>query len=58
MGIQRLIGRFKGRVDKHNSRAFIATVKAVTSFDSERKWLTPLPQLPSKEGNKKKLKRK
>jgi transcription initiation factor TFIIF subunit alpha len=49
MGIQRLIGQFKGRVDKDNSKAFIAMVKAVTILDSERKWLTPKPWLPSEE---------
>lgn len=61
MGIQRLIDQFKGRVDKDNSRTFIATVKAVATFDNKRHWLTPLPQLPSEKiiGKKlKKLKRK
>lgn len=58
MGIQRLIGQFKGRVDRDNSKAFIAIVKAVTIVDSERKWLTPLPWLPSEEIIEKKLKRK
>ena len=48
MGVQRFIGQFKGRVDIDNSQAFVAIVKAVTIVDRERKWLTPLPQLPSK----------
>ena len=58
MGIQRLIGQFKGRVDRDNSKAFIAIVKAVTIVDSERQCLTPLPWLPSEEIIEKKLKRK
>jgi transcription initiation factor TFIIF subunit alpha len=58
MGIQRLIGRFKGRVDRDNSKAFITIVKAVTSFDQQRMWITPLPWLPSEEIIEKKLKRK
>jgi transcription initiation factor TFIIF subunit alpha len=57
MGIQRLIGRFKGRVDKDDSMAFIATVEAVATFDNKRKWVTPLPQLPSEKIVGKKLKK-
>ena len=58
MGIQALIGLFKGRVDKDNSKVFISIVKAVSSFDNQRKWLTPLPQLPSDESINEKLNRK
>ncbi|KAG9205007.1 hypothetical protein G6514_009466 [Epicoccum nigrum] len=58
MGIQALIGLFKGRVDKDNSKVFISIVKAVSSFDNQRKWLTPLPQLPSEETINEKLNRK
>lgn len=58
MGIQALIGMFKGRVDKDNSKVFISIVKAVSSFDNARKWLTPLPQMPSEESINEKLGRK
>jgi transcription initiation factor TFIIF subunit alpha len=58
MGIQALIGLFKGRVDKDNSKTFISIVKAVSSFDGQRKWLTPLPQMPSEESISEKLGRK
>ncbi|KAH6616571.1 hypothetical protein C7974DRAFT_402040 [Boeremia exigua] len=58
MGIQALIGLFKGRVDKDNSKVFISIVKAVSSFDNQRKWLTPLPQMPSEESINEKLNRK
>jgi hypothetical protein len=49
MTIQGLINRFKGRVDKSNTQAFIKLVKAVSSFDKQRSWLIPLPQMPSEE---------
>ena len=58
MGIQSLIGLFKGRVDKDNSKVFISIVKAVSSFDNVRKWLTPLPQMPSEESINEKLNKK
>lgn len=58
MGIQSLIGMFKGRVDKDNSKIFISIVKAVSSFDNQRKWLTPLPQMPSEESINEKLSKK
>ena len=58
MGIQALIGLFKGRVDKGNSKVFISIVKAVSSFDNQRKWLTPLPELPSDESINEELKLK
>jgi transcription initiation factor TFIIF subunit alpha len=45
-------------VDKANSKAFITIVKAVTTFDSKRKWLTPLLQLPSEESIREKLEKK
>ncbi len=58
MAIQSLIGLFKGRVGKENSKHFISIVKAVSSFDGQRKWLTPLPQMPSEESINEKLNRK
>jgi hypothetical protein len=57
MDIYSLVGRFKGRVDRDSLYAFMAILKTVASGD-RMKWLTPLPQLPSKESNKKKLRRK
>ncbi|KAF1959938.1 Rap30/74 interaction domain-containing protein [Byssothecium circinans] len=47
--LKSLIDRFKGRVDQNSTPAFIKLVKAVSSFDRERKTLVPLPQLPSPE---------
>jgi transcription initiation factor TFIIF subunit alpha len=49
MTIQSLITIFKERVDKNNTQLFIRLVKAVSSFDKQRSWLTPLPQLPPDE---------
>lgn len=49
MTIQSLINTFKGRVDKNNTQQFIRLVKAVSSFDKQRSWLTPLPQMPPQE---------
>lgn len=49
VNIQNLIAKFKGRVDKTNSQLFIRLVKAVSSFDKQNSWLTPLPQMPSDE---------
>ncbi|KAF2028041.1 Rap30/74 interaction domain-containing protein [Setomelanomma holmii] len=49
MNIQTLITKFKGRVDKSNSQLFIRLVKAVSSFDKQTSWLTPLPQMPTEE---------
>ncbi|KAF2262443.1 hypothetical protein CC78DRAFT_618502 [Lojkania enalia] len=49
MTIQSLIGTFRDRVDKNNTPLFIKLVKAVSSFDNQRKWLIPLPQMPSEE---------
>lgn len=47
MTIQSLITTFKDRVDKTNTQLFIKLVKAVSSFDKQRSWLIPLPQMPS-----------
>lgn len=47
MTIQKLIIAFKDRVDKTNTQLFIRLVKAVSSFDKQRSWLVPLPQMPS-----------
>ena len=47
--IQKLINAFKGRVDKTNSQLFIRLVKAVSSYDKQRSWLVPLPQMPTDE---------
>ncbi|KAF1841904.1 uncharacterized protein K460DRAFT_369927 [Cucurbitaria berberidis CBS 394.84] len=49
MNIQNLIANFKGRVDKTNSQLFIKLVKAVSSFDKQKSWLTPLEKMPSEE---------
>ncbi|KAH7380774.1 hypothetical protein BKA66DRAFT_442304 [Pyrenochaeta sp. MPI-SDFR-AT-0127] len=49
MDIHNLIAKFKGRVDKTNSKLFIKLVKAVSSFDREKSWLTPLEKMPSEE---------
>ncbi|KAL5120635.1 transcription factor IIF subunit tfg1 [Pleosporales sp. CAS-2024a] len=49
MNIQALIAKFKGRVDRTHSALFIRLVKAVSSFDKAKAWLTPLPQMPSEE---------
>jgi transcription initiation factor TFIIF subunit alpha len=49
MTISGLINTFKGRVDKTNTQAFIRLVKAVSSFDKQRSWLTPLAQLPPED---------
>lgn len=49
MTIQALIAKFKGRVDKTNSQLFIKLVKAVSSFDKQKSWLTPLESMPSEE---------
>ena len=49
MNIQTLIAQFKGRVDKTNSQLFIKLVKAVSSFDKQKSWLTPLEKMPSEE---------
>ncbi|KAF2244516.1 hypothetical protein BU26DRAFT_509391 [Trematosphaeria pertusa] len=49
MTIQSLITTFKDRVDKTNTQLFIRLVKAVSSFDKQRSWLIPLPQMPSDE---------
>ncbi|KAG9379832.1 transcription factor TFIIF complex alpha subunit Tfg1 [Pyrenophora tritici-repentis] len=49
MNIQNLIAKFKGRVDKTNTQMFIKLVKAVSSFDKAKSWLTPLPAMPSDE---------
>ncbi|KAF3002092.1 hypothetical protein E8E13_009682 [Curvularia kusanoi] len=58
MSIQSLINIFKSRVGKTQSKDFISIVKLVSSFDNQRKWLTPLPQLPSQESIDEKLKKK
>jgi transcription initiation factor TFIIF subunit alpha len=47
ISIQALIAKFKGRVDKTNSATFIKLVKAVSSFDKGKSWLTPLAEMPS-----------
>lgn len=47
MNIQNLIVKFKGRVDKSNTQLFIKLVKAVSSFDKAKSWLTPLEKMPS-----------
>ncbi|KAF1947818.1 Rap30/74 interaction domain-containing protein [Clathrospora elynae] len=49
MNIQSLIVLFKGRVDKTNTARFIKLVKAVSSFDKQKSWLTPLEKMPSEE---------
>ncbi|KAJ4377844.1 transcription factor IIF subunit tfg1 [Neocucurbitaria cava] len=49
MNIQALISHFKGRVDKTSSHQFIKIVKAVSSFDKNKNWLTPLEKMPSEE---------
>ncbi|RMZ72872.1 transcription initiation factor iif subunit alpha [Pyrenophora seminiperda CCB06] len=49
MNIQNLIVKFKGRVDKTNTHLFIKLVKAVSSFDKQKSWLTPLASMPSEE---------
>lgn len=49
MNIQALIANFKGRVDKTSSHQFIKLVKAVSSFDKAKSWLTPLEKMPSEE---------
>ncbi|KAK1919450.1 hypothetical protein P3342_013189 [Pyrenophora teres f. teres] len=49
MNIQNLIVKFKGRVDKTNTQMFIKLVKAVSSFDKAKSWLTPLATMPSDE---------
>jgi transcription initiation factor TFIIF subunit alpha len=49
MNIQNLIVKFKGRVDKTNTQLFIKLVKAVSSFDKGKSWLTPLEKMPSEE---------
>ncbi|KAF2280029.1 uncharacterized protein EI97DRAFT_439114 [Westerdykella ornata] len=57
MTITGLIAAFKGRVDKTNTQAFIKLVKAVSSFDKARSWLTPLPQMPAEHEIQSKLQR-
>jgi transcription initiation factor TFIIF subunit alpha len=47
MTIQALIVKFKDRVDKTSTPLFIKLVKAVSTFDKQRSWLIPLPQMPS-----------
>lgn len=49
MTIQSLITTFKDRVDKSNTQLFIRLVKAVSSFDKQRSWLTPLAEMPAAE---------
>lgn len=49
MNIRNLIAKFKGRVDGTNSKMFIKLVKAVSSFDKQKSWLTPLEKMPSEE---------
>jgi transcription initiation factor TFIIF subunit alpha len=49
MSIQGLINRFKGRVDKTNTQAFIRLVKAVSSFDKKRSLVIPLSQMPTED---------
>jgi transcription initiation factor TFIIF subunit alpha len=49
MMIKHLIDKFKGRVDKTTTPMFIRLVKAVSTFDKQRSWITPLPQLPPNE---------
>ncbi|USP73849.1 Transcription initiation factor IIF subunit alpha [Curvularia clavata] len=49
MNIQNLIVKFKGRVDKSNTQLFIKLVKAVSSFDKAKSWLTPLEKMPSED---------
>ncbi|KAF2111859.1 hypothetical protein BDV96DRAFT_466829, partial [Lophiotrema nucula] len=46
MNIGTLLAAFKGRVNPSNNKIFIKLVKAISTFDSQRKWITPLPQLP------------
>ena len=47
--ISALISKIQGPIDRKHSKPFFPIVKAVTSFDNKRRWLTPLPQMPSKE---------
>ena len=49
MNIRNLIANFKGRVDGTNSKMFIKLVKAVSSFDKQKSWLTPLEKMPTEE---------
>ncbi|KAF2712103.1 hypothetical protein K504DRAFT_373048 [Pleomassaria siparia CBS 279.74] len=49
MTIQNLIAAFKGKVDKSQAPLFIKLVKSVATYDKQRSWLVPLPQLPSEE---------
>lgn len=49
MNLKDLIAKFKGRVDNTNSKLFIKLVKAVSSFDKQKSWLTPLEKMPSEE---------
>ncbi|KAF2644993.1 Rap30/74 interaction domain-containing protein [Massarina eburnea CBS 473.64] len=49
MNIRHLINKFKDRVDKATTPAFIRLVKVVSSFDKDRNALIPLPQMPSQE---------
>jgi hypothetical protein len=49
MHIQNLIIKFKGRVNSTNTLVFIKRVKAVSSFDRKKSWLTPVEKRPSDE---------
>jgi len=47
MAIRSLVDTFKDRVDTRNTKLFIESVRAVSSFDKKRGWVIPLPSLPA-----------
>ncbi|CBY00003.1 hypothetical protein LEMA_P075920.1 [Plenodomus lingam JN3] len=49
MNLKDLILKFKSRVEHSNTKQFIKLVKAVSSFDKQNSWLTPLAEMPSDE---------
>lgn len=49
MDLKDLILKFKSRVDHSSTKKFIMLVKAVTSIDKKKSWLTPLDKMPSDE---------
>lgn len=50
-GIQigRLIAIYKQKVPKDCTGAFTRLIKTLCTYDPEKKWLTPHPQMPSEE---------
>ncbi|KAI8937003.1 hypothetical protein NX059_006227 [Plenodomus lindquistii] len=47
MNLTDLIVKFKSRVERGDIKQFIKLVKAVSSFDKQNSWLTPLAEMPS-----------